>query len=129
LPLVENPQDWLLLARERLTSADALFQALGTTLSGIELLQEAVERFLKGYLISKGWELQKIHNLSTLLDHAISFDKQFISHADLCDENLPKEEAYRLKDQIIRSTCSLTANLAEGYNNHQPGTNNHFFET
>jgi len=80
-----NPQDWLLLARERLTAADALFQSLGSTLSGIELLQESIERFLKGYLISKGWELLKIHNLSTLLDHAVEFENRFKSHADLCD--------------------------------------------
>ena len=83
----KNPADWLLLAHERLTAADALFQALGGTLSGVELLQEGIERFLKGYLISKGWELQKIHNLSTLLDHAVFYDEQFKKHADLC-ENL-----------------------------------------
>ena len=28
---------------------------------------------------------------------------------------LPKEEGYRLKDQILRSARSTTANLAEGY--------------
>jgi four helix bundle protein len=32
----------------------------------------------------------------------------------VCKE-LPKEEAYRLKDQILRSARSTTANLAEGY--------------
>lgn len=53
----------------------------------MELLQEAVERFLKAYLISKGWELQKIHNLSTLLDFSIPFDDRFKIHVDL-SENL-----------------------------------------
>lgn len=76
-----------MLARERLEAADVLFAALGARFSGVELLQEAVERFLKAYLISKGWELLKIHNLSTLLDHAVSHDEQFKAHADLC-ENL-----------------------------------------
>jgi HEPN domain-containing protein len=83
----KNPDDWMFLARERLQSADALFQALGPTYSGVELLQEAVERFLKAYLISQGWELQKIHNLSTLLDYSVVFDERFKTHADLC-ENL-----------------------------------------
>jgi len=83
----KNPLDWLCLARERLQAADALFQSLGATYSGVELLQEAVERFLKAYLISRGWELLKIHNLSTLLDHAVVFDEQFKNHADL-SENL-----------------------------------------
>ena len=85
----KNPDDWLFLARERLQAADALFQSLGATYSGVELLQEAVERFLKAYLISRGWELQKIHNLSTLLDHAITIDERFKVHADL-SENLGK---------------------------------------
>ncbi len=50
----KNPQDWLFLARERLQAADALFQSLGITYSGVELLQESVERFLKAYLIRDG---------------------------------------------------------------------------
>lgn len=82
-----NPQDWLFLARERLRAADVLFQSLGATYSGVELLQEAVERFLKAYLISKGWKLEKIHNLSTLLDRAIAFDERFKTHAEF-SENL-----------------------------------------
>lgn len=34
--------------------------------------------------------------------------------AKVC-HGLPKEEGYRLKDQILRSARSTTANLAEGY--------------
>ena len=34
--------------------------------------------------------------------------------ANVC-KKLPKEEEYRLKDQILRSARSTTANLAEGY--------------
>jgi len=32
----------------------------------------------------------------------------------LCDE-LPKEETYKLKDQMLRASRSVTANIAEGY--------------
>ena len=49
------------------------------------MLQESLERFLKGYLIARGWELRKIHNLSTLLDHAVEFDKRFKEFAELCE--------------------------------------------
>jgi len=80
-----NPYDWLFLARERLHAADALYLAIGTSLSGVELLQESVERFLKAFLISQGWELKKIHNLSTLLDHAIAYDERFKSFAELSE--------------------------------------------
>lgn len=30
-------------------------------------------------------------------------------------EKLPKEEKYRLKDQLLRASRSVTANIAEGY--------------
>lgn len=55
----QNPQHWILLAQERLEKVDALFERFGSSYSGVELLQEAVERFLKGYLVAKGWRLIK----------------------------------------------------------------------
>lgn len=36
---------------------------------------------------------------------------------------LPKEEQFRLKDQIIRSSRSITANIAEGFGRHHPQEN------
>ena len=41
-------------------------------------------------------------------------------------KTLPKEEAYRLKDQIIRSSRSVTANIAEGYGRHHHQENLQF---
>ena len=54
--------------------------------SAVELLQEAIERYLKGYLVATGWPLQRIHNLSTLLDAAVQKDARFKSFADLCED-------------------------------------------
>lgn len=67
-----NPVDWFWLAKERLESADALVASRGVCLSAVELLQESVERYLKGYLISKGWKLERIHDLNRLLDLSIA---------------------------------------------------------
>lgn len=80
-----NPQDWFLLGRERLQAADAVRAAHGACNSAVELLQEAVERYLKGFLIGSGGPLQRIHNLSALLDAAIQRDARFKSFADLCE--------------------------------------------
>ena len=63
-----NPADWFWLAKERLESADALIESRGICLSAVELLQESVERYLKGYLISRGWKLERVHDLNRLLD-------------------------------------------------------------
>ena len=69
-----NPQDWYHSAYVRLGSVDRLYPLEGTSESVIELLQEAVERFLKGYLISKGWQLTKIHDLGALIAEAENYD-------------------------------------------------------
>ena len=37
-------------------------------------LQQAVEKFLKALLVSKGWELRRIHDLEALLDDATQYD-------------------------------------------------------
>jgi len=34
-------------------------------------LQQAVEKFLKAFLLSKGWKLRRVHDLNTLLDDAL----------------------------------------------------------
>ncbi|MBP7637612.1 MAG: four helix bundle protein [Kiritimatiellae bacterium] len=41
-------------------------------------------------------------------------------------KTLPKEEEYRLKDQIVRASRSVTANLAEGYGRHHHQENIQF---
>ena len=49
-----DPADWFYLATDRLKTADLAWKVEGLTASGIELLQESVERYLKGYLIARG---------------------------------------------------------------------------
>ncbi len=74
----DNPQDWYMLAFERLKAADAVFDSFGNaTFSVVELLHEAVERFLKGFLIAHGWELKRTHNLVDLISDIQVFDARF----------------------------------------------------
>lgn len=67
-----DPADWIYLAADRLRAADLLWQHEGLTFSGIELLQEAIERYLKAFLIANGWRLVKTHDLDALLAEAIA---------------------------------------------------------
>lgn len=41
-------------------------------------------------------------------------------------QSLPKYEEFRIKDQIIRSSRSITANIAEGFGRHNPQENLQF---
>ena len=81
-----DPADWFEFGAERLHAADTLWKHEGLTAPGIELLQEAVERFLKGYLIAKGWTLIRTHDLERLLKEAISLDASFVKFKKLAED-------------------------------------------
>lgn len=48
-------------------------------------LQQAVEKFLKGFLIRNGWRLKKIHTLHALLDDAARFDPPLAAFRPFCE--------------------------------------------
>jgi HEPN domain-containing protein len=85
-----SPSDWFLLADDRLEKADALHTTFGPSWSGVELLHEAVERYLKGYLISRGWHLVKTHDLNRLLAEACVYETAFAVYAPAC-QNLTEQ--------------------------------------
>ena len=45
-------------------------------------IHQAVEKYLKGYLIQNGWKLKKIHDLELLITEAKNFDPKFESYLD-----------------------------------------------
>lgn len=77
-----NPLDWLAAGRMRLRSADLLQATEGASPVVIELLQEAAERCLKAYLISRHWTLVRTHDLNRLLAEAARHDSRFTRFAD-----------------------------------------------
>ena len=46
-------------------------------------MHQAAEKYLKGYLISKGWQLKKTHDLRELRARATEFDPAFAAYAEL----------------------------------------------
>jgi HEPN domain-containing protein len=78
-----NPHDWFRLAADRLRVADSAREHEGITYSGIELLQESVERYLKGYLVAQGWLLERTHDLRKLVDEAGKHDSTFAKFTEL----------------------------------------------
>ena len=81
----DDPQDWFLLTADRLRIADLARQHEGVTFSGVELLQEAVERYLKGYLIGQGWQLERTHDLGRLIEATARYDTSFSRYAVLAE--------------------------------------------
>jgi HEPN domain-containing protein len=64
--------DWLRIAERDLYRVELLLNAEDPEAAGF-FLQQAVEKFLKAFLLSKGWQLQRIHDLEALLNRALMY--------------------------------------------------------
>ena len=49
-------------------------------------LQQALEKFLKAFLLSKGWNLRRIHNLDARLDDTIEYDSTLEEFRGVCQK-------------------------------------------
>lgn len=78
------PEDWKEAARRdwhRITTMIKDDDAEGAAF----FLQQSLEKYLKAFLLERGWKLRKIHELDTLLDYAIEFDSTLEKFIDLCE--------------------------------------------
>lgn len=77
------PWDWFQIAEKDLSRAEIMLGAKDLAAAGV-FLQQSIEKYLKGYLLSKGWELKKTHNLIKLLNYAVKYDPSFEDFRELC---------------------------------------------
>ncbi len=79
MPEVEAslPQDWFQLGAQDIQAAAILLDQEGPLPVVAFLLQQAAEKHLKGYLLSTGWTLRRIHDLEVLINEAIQKDEDF----------------------------------------------------
>lgn len=75
-------EEWFLRGEHDLHSARLLFQQGGPTDTIAVLIQQSVEKYLKGYLLSRGWKLQKTNDLELLVSEAVTHDKFFEKFLD-----------------------------------------------
>ena len=77
------PGEWYRLAHRDLDRAERLLDDEDYLGAGIHL-QQAAEKYLKGFLLSKGWRLRKIHDLAELLSEAVSYLPGLESYRKAC---------------------------------------------
>ena len=77
--------DWLRIAEKDLRRARRSLGDNDPEMAGF-CLQQAVEKFLKAFLLSKGWQLRRIHDLEALLDEATTFDSTLGDFRYLCQK-------------------------------------------
>lgn len=73
------PRDWFRIGRRDLDRARRLFGADDFEAAAF-YCQQAVEKYLKGYLLSHDWRLRRIHNLDVLLNEAVKHDSALEQH-------------------------------------------------
>jgi HEPN domain-containing protein len=80
------PQDWFAKAQKDLHTVEILMREQGDAEVAGFHLQQAAEKYLKGYLLSQGWQLQRTHNLEVLLNEAVRFEPSLERFRDLCEK-------------------------------------------
>ena len=79
------PADWLRIAERDWDRVGRLLTDGDFSLAGF-CLQQAIEKFLKAFLIYHGWELRFIHNLDALLDDAVCYNPTLEEFRDICQK-------------------------------------------
>ena len=78
------PADWRAVARQDWHRIHVMLADGDADGAGL-FLQQALEKFLKAYLLARGWKLRKVHTLQSLLDEAAAHDGVLLSFRDLCE--------------------------------------------
>ena len=88
-PMVEDSspyaQGWLCVALDDFQAAELILEhGVSPNIAGMHL-QQAVEKYLKAYLLFRDWRLKRAHNLVELLDDAIPYDPSFEQYRPICE--------------------------------------------
>lgn len=122
MPLKESryPKDWLALAEKDLVRVRRSLRDRDPELAAF-CLQQAVEKFLKAFLLSKGWKLRRIHDLEALLDDAMVHDPSLDQFRDACQkitnyyvvERYPLAVETEFTEEEIRASLEAAGRLIE----------------
>jgi HEPN domain-containing protein len=114
------PKDWFRIGDKELERAKNLFNIGDLEGAGFNI-QQAVEKYLKGYLLSKGWELRRIHDIEILLNEVIIHNPFFEKFRIACqkmtdyyvEERYPLMTASELTNEDIRESLTAADSIIE----------------
>ena len=79
------PADWLRIAEKDLVRVEYMLSFQDTEAAGF-YLQQAVEKFFKAFLLSNGWKLERIHDLESLLNTALTYEPSLEEFRAVCQK-------------------------------------------
>ncbi len=83
-PPAPDAADWRAFARRDWRRLHLLLAA-GDGSGAAIFLQQALEKYLKGYLLERHWPLRKTHELDRLLDAVLTFNSTLAPFRPLCE--------------------------------------------
>ena len=118
MPAIDSltPSEWITKAEEDLAAAKVLL-ATEPRLKAAAVfhIQQAVEKYLKGFLLSKGWTLQRVHDLVRLLGEAVAYEPSFARFDTTCARltEFYFDSRYPLSPPTIVTEAEVRRMLAE----------------
>ena len=71
------PEDWFEKGDEDKQAVEILLKHGGSISVSSYLIQQILEKYMKGFLLSKNWRLKRTHDLEELLDKMVEHDLSF----------------------------------------------------
>lgn len=81
------PKDWFMKGDADIQTVEILLEHEGDMEVAAAHVQQAIEKYIKGYLIANGWELKRTHDLVELLDYAVEYNPEFEKFRQICEES------------------------------------------
>lgn len=78
------PPDWLRVAKKDWHRMDVMLNEKDVEIAAY-FLQQSLEKYLKAFLLERGWKLKRIHELDALLDVAVKYAPCLEAFRDLCE--------------------------------------------
>lgn len=79
------PADWLRIAEKDHARVEHLLGIPDPEAAGF-FLQQSVEKYLKAFLLLRGWELRRVHDLEALLNEALQYDPSLEPYRSACQK-------------------------------------------
>lgn len=114
------PKDWFRIGEKEIQRAENLLRLEDLEGAGFNI-QQAIEKFLKGYLLSKGWSLRRIHRLDSLLNDAVVYEPPLEMFRTAClkmseyyvEERYPSTVHSELRKEEIAESLEIAKKIIE----------------
>ncbi len=80
------PEDWFEKGNEDKQAVEILLKHGGSISVSSYLVQQMLEKYMKGFLLSINWRLKRTHDLEELLDKMVEYDLSFEEFRELSQE-------------------------------------------